>query len=126
MNRAKPIMADTYWTTLAVFSRALLGKICGLEGVHTASRILDGRSIIICALALQRLRHGGAMVVGGTCCGGYEGVWYAGGWVEGREKMRGWGLVCEELLRWEVQVTSCCERARGRQASLGGIARCEV
>jgi hypothetical protein len=66
--------------TRSVVSNALLGKICGLEDVHTAARVLDGRTVIFCALALRRLRHVGAVVVGGTRCGCCEGVWYASGW----------------------------------------------
>jgi hypothetical protein len=79
--------------TLPVASNALLGNILGLEDVQAAARTLDGRIDIFCALALRRLRHGGAMVVVVcTCCGLLRGCVVCK-WVEGCENYARFGLV---------------------------------
>ena len=75
MNHANVTKADTGRITHPVTSDALLSFILGLEGVHAAPRLLDEWIDILCALALQRVRHGGAMmVVACSCCGNCEDV----------------------------------------------------
>jgi hypothetical protein len=75
---------------------------------------LSAYSDIIYALALQKLRHGGAAMVVCPCCGCCKGVWYASGWKVAKRCAVGFGVArVVELSRWEVQLTPWSERKLG-------------
>lgn len=111
MNHANVTKADTDRITHPVTSDALLSFILGLEGVHAAPRLLDEWIDILCALALQRVRHGGAMmVVACSCCGNCEDVWVCE-WTGDYKTMCGlWWFrekVGAESRSWEARRLSC-------------------